>query len=83
MVAVPVVVSVVGALEEVLVEEEEAEALEALLEAATKAPLEAAGLVRPRPRPPAAASPPEPLRAMSGVFGTFSISLPVRFLCPY
>lgn len=69
--------SVVGALEEVLVAAEEAEALEVLPEAASRAPMEVAALARFRPRPLAAASPPELLRGMSEVSGTFSIYPPV------
>lgn len=63
--------SVVGALEQVLVVAEEAEALEAIPEAVGLAQS------RLRLRPPAAASLPEPLRVMSEVSGTF----PFPFVC--
>lgn len=74
--------SVVGALEEVLVAAEEAEALEVLPEAASRAPMEVAALARFRPRPLAAASPPVLLRVMSEVSGTSSFFLPLCFLLP-
>lgn len=59
--------SVVGALEEALVAPKEAEAMEVLLGAVTKARVP----THPRPRPPAAASRPELLQDMSEVSGTF------------
>lgn len=77
---VPAVESVVGALEEALVVSEEAAAMGVLLEAATKARVP----TRPhlRPRPPAAVSQLEPLRAMSEVSGTFSCHLFSMPSCP-
>lgn len=72
---------VVGALEQVLAAAEEASALEALPEAAAKAPMGAARF-RPRPLAAAAASPPEPPRDMSEVSGTFCFLSPSCLLAP-
>lgn len=72
--------SVEGALEEALVVPEEVEAMEALLEAAIKARVP----TRPhlRPRPPAAVSQLEPLRAMSEESGMVSCHLISMPSCP-
>lgn len=72
--------SVVGALQEALVAPEEVEAMGVLLEAAIKARVP----TRPhlRPRPPAAVSQLEPLRAMSEVSGMFSCHLIRMSSCP-